>query len=104
VEGLRHHIRRHIELANWFAGQIKADPGFEIAAPVSLNLVCFRMKSSEEANQKLLAALNKSGKVYLSHTKLKGKYVLRLCVGQTHTEKKHVEEAWGLIKSEAAKL
>lgn len=104
VEGLRHHIRRHVELTNWVAEQIKADSRFELAAPISLNLVCFRLKSSDDANQELLAALNKSGKMYLSHTKLNGKYVLRLCVGQTHTEKEHVEKAWDLIRSEAAKL
>ena len=101
VEGLRHHIRRHVELTNWLAGQIEADVRFEIAAPVSLDLVCFRLKSSDEANQRLLAALNKSGKIYLSHTKLNGQYILRFCVGQTHTEKEHVERAWRLIQSEA---
>ena len=79
------------------------NPRFEIVAPVSLNLVCFRLKDSDEANQRLLASLNKSGKIYLSHTRLNGKYVLRICVGQTHTEKKHVENAWELIKAEAGK-
>ena len=104
AEGLRQHLRRHVELANWFAEQVQADSRFELAAPVSLNLVCFRIKASDDDNQRLLAALNKSGKLYLSHTKINGEYALRLCVGQTHTEKEHVEKAWEMIKREAAKL
>lgn len=103
VEGLRHHIRRHVELTDWLAQQIKADHRFEIVAPVSLDLVCFRLKGTDEANQQLNARLHKSGKIYLSHTKLNGKYVLRLCIGQTHTEKVHVEKAWRLIQEEVAK-
>jgi aromatic-L-amino-acid decarboxylase len=93
-----------VELTNWFAEQVRVDARFEISAPISLNLVCFRLKSSDEANQRLLSALNKSGKMYLSHTKLNGKYVLRMSIGQTHTEKQHVEAAWKLIQSEAANL
>lgn len=104
VEGLRYHIKRHVELTQWFAEQVRSDARFEIAAPVSLSLVCFRMKSSDDANQKLLSTLNKSGKLYLSHTKLNGKYVLRLSVGQTRTEREHVEKAWESIKAEASKL
>jgi aromatic-L-amino-acid decarboxylase len=104
VEGLRHHIRRHVELTNWLAEQVKADQRFEISAPVTLNLLCFRLKATDDVNQKLLQRLNKSGKIYLSHTKLNGKYVLRMSIGQTHTEKEHVESAWKLMQSEAAKL
>lgn len=104
VEGLRFHIRKHVGLTQWFAQQLLANPDFEIAGPVNLDLVCFRLKASDEANQKLLAALNKSGKVHLSHTKLGGRFVIRFCVGQTHTEKQHVERAWELIKLEGRKL
>jgi aromatic-L-amino-acid decarboxylase len=104
VEGLQFHIRQHIELARWLAAEIKNDARFEVAAPPSLNLVCFRLKASDEKNQQLMTRLNQSGKMYLSHTRLNGKYVIRLCVGQTRTEHRHVEQAWQLIKAEAGKL
>src|SRR5882757_4130598 len=70
VEGLRFHIRQHVELTKWLTGKIKADARFEIATPPSLNLVCFRLRASDEQNQQLMATLNKSGKMYLSHTRL----------------------------------
>ncbi len=98
VEGLQHHIRRHVELANLFADWVRDDPRFEIGAPPSLNLVCFRLKSSDSDNEKLMNALNSSGKLYLSHTKLAGKFTLRMSIGQTHTELRHVEAAWKLIQ------
>jgi aromatic-L-amino-acid decarboxylase len=104
VEGLRFHIRQHVELTKWLAEKIQADQRFELAAPLSLNLVCFRLKGSDAQNQQLMATLNQSGKMYLSHTKLNGRFVLRLCVGQTKTERKHVEQAWDMITKEAAKL
>jgi aromatic-L-amino-acid decarboxylase len=104
VEGLQFHIRQHIELAQWLAAEIKKDARFELAAPPSLNLVCFRLKASDEKNQQLMTRLNNSGKMYLSHTRLNGRYVIRLCVGQTRTERRHVEQAWELIKAEAGKL
>src|SRR5437879_1112453 len=78
VEGLQFHIRQHVEFAQWLTGQIKSDARFEIAAPPSLNLVCFRLRASDEQNQELMARLNKSGKMYLSHTRLNGKFVIRL--------------------------
>ncbi|MCU1286665.1 MAG: putative aromatic amino acid decarboxylase [Acidobacteriales bacterium] len=104
VEGLRFHIRQHVELTKWLASEIKNDDRFELSAPQSLNLVCFRLKGTDEQNQQLMSALNKSGKMYLSHTKLNGKFVLRLCVGQTKTERHHVEQAWEMIKAEAEKI
>jgi aromatic-L-amino-acid decarboxylase len=104
VEGLQFHIRQHVELTKWIAEKIQADQHFEFAAPLSLNLVCFRLKGSDDKNQQLMATLNQSGKMYLSHTKLNGRFVLRLCVGQTKTERKHVEQAWEMITREAAKL
>jgi len=104
VEGLRHHIREHVRLAHQFANLIAGDPRFEIAAPAILNLVCFRLRSGDPANQLLMDRLNASGDLYLTHTKLDGKLTLRLCVGQTHTEARHVEKAWHRILEEAAKL
>jgi aromatic-L-amino-acid decarboxylase len=104
IEGLQFHIREHVRLAQQFASWIRSDQRFEIAAPVPLNLVCFRLKSGDEANQKLMDALNHSGDLYLTHTKLNDKLTLRLCVGQTNTTERHVEKAWKRIREEASSL
>ena len=94
VEGLRHHIRRHIELAQQFVSWVEADERFELVAPVPLNLVCFRHRGGDDVNEKLMNQLNESGKIYLTHTKLDGRFVLRMAIGQTETEQEHVEQAW----------
>ncbi|MGA9897653.1 MAG: pyridoxal-dependent decarboxylase [Terriglobales bacterium] len=104
IEGLQHHVRRHVELAQQFAGWVKADNRFELAAPVPLNLVCFRHKGGDEANQGLMDRLNRSGDLYLTHTKLANRTTLRLCVGQTNTEARHVERAWKRIQEEASRI
>jgi len=101
IEGLQFHIREHIRLAQRFADRVRDDEKFEIAAPTPLNLVCFRLKSGDQANQKLMDALNRSGDLYLTHTRLDGKLTLRLCVGQTNTTARHVENAWKRIKAQA---
>ena len=103
VEGLQTLVRKHVDLAQQFATWVKADDRFEVVAPATLNLVCFRLKSDDSANERLVHQLNASGKLYLSHTKLQGKYVLRFCVGQTYTEERHVRNAWEQIQTEAAK-
>ncbi len=94
VEGLRYHVRRHVELAQQFARWIEAADDFELTVPAPLNLVCFRHQGGDEVNRRLLEELNRSGKLYLTHTVLEGRFVLRLCVGQTWTEARHVEAAW----------
>jgi aromatic-L-amino-acid decarboxylase len=99
VEGLRHHVRRHVELAQTFADWVREDERFELAAPVPLNLVCFRHRGGDAANEELLKKLNASGKLYLTHTKLASRYTLRMSIGQTHTEERHVRAAWELIQS-----
>ena len=104
VEGLQHHIRRHVELAQQFTNWIKADERFELAAPVPLNLVCFRHKAGDEANQKLMDRLNKSGDLYLTHTRMNDRLTLRVCIGQTYTEERHVKKAWERIQQEADRL
>ena len=104
VEGLRYHVRRHVELAQRFRSWVEADDRFEIAAPAPLNLVCFRHRGGDDANRELLDRLNRSGELYLTHTVLDGKYTLRLCVGQTHTEEEHVADAWRRIREEARKI
>ena len=101
IEGLQHHVRRHIELAQQFASWVKNDSRFELAAPVPLNLVCFRHKGGDVANQTIMDRVNRSGDLYLTHTKLNNRITLRLCVGQTNTQARHVERAWQRIQDEA---
>jgi aromatic-L-amino-acid/L-tryptophan decarboxylase len=104
IEGLQHHIREHVRVAQQFAGWVRGDARFEIAAPVTLNLICFRLLAGDSANQLLMEKLNSSGDLFLTHTKLDGKFTLRLCVGQLNTQERHVEHAWERIQEEAAKL
>ena len=103
VEGLQYHIRRHVALAQTFAGWVRGSNQFELAVEPQLNLICFRHTGGDAVNQAIMDQLNNSGKLYLTHTKLDGKLTLRLCVGQTHTEYPHVERAWQLIQ-EAVKV
>jgi aromatic-L-amino-acid decarboxylase len=98
VEGLRHHVRRHVALAQAFRGWVEDDPDFEVAAPAPLNLVCFRHVEGDEANRRILDAVNASGRLFLTHTKLDDRLTLRLSVGQTWTEERHVRAAWEAIR------
>ena len=102
VEGLRHHVRRHVALAQELASWIRDDPDFELAAPVPLNLVCFRHRAGDEATQAIMDRVNDSGRAFLSHTRLADRLVLRLCVGQSNTEERHVRAVWKLICEAAA--
>ena len=104
VEGLQHNVREHVRLAQEFAAWITEDDRFDLAAPVPLNLVCFRHKGGDAANQAIMDRLNQSGDLYLTHTKLNGKLTLRLSVGQMNTQARHVEKAWSRIKQETAML
>ena len=101
LEGLQFHVRRHVELAQAFAGWVEADHRFVLATPAPLNLICFRHVGGEKVNQEILERLNRSGALYLTHTRLNGTYTLRLCVGQTNTEARHVEAAWRMIQEVA---
>ena len=101
---MQYHIREHIRLAQNFLKWVQDDVRFEIAAPAPLNLVCFRHKAGDAANQTLMDRLNRSGDLYLTHTKLDGKLTLRLCVGQTYTQERHVTRAWERIREEADRL
>jgi aromatic-L-amino-acid decarboxylase len=101
IEGIQERIRRHVALAHELAGWIAADARFELVAPVNLNLVCFRHRAGDEATQRVLDRVNASGKLFISHTRLSDRLTLRLCVGQTNTERRHVEAAWEEIRKEA---
>lgn len=104
VAGLQHHVRRHVQLAQEFADWVRKDSRFEMAAPAPLNLVCFRHRGGDEANQTLMDRLNRSGELYLTHTKLNDRVTLRFCVGQTNTQARHVRRAWEKIQQEAGAL
>jgi aromatic-L-amino-acid/L-tryptophan decarboxylase len=101
IEGLQYHIRQHVALAQEFANWIREDHRFELAAPVPLNLVCFRLKAGDAPTQDLMDRLNRSGDLFLTHTKLHNKLTLRFCVGQTNTQARHVKRAWERIQEEA---
>ena len=100
-------IREHIRLAQLFAGWIDGSSGFERMAPAPLSAVCFRAhlpEMSDEAeletlNARLLEAVNASGEIFLSHTKLNGRYTLRLAIGNMHTQERHIARAWLLLQS-----
>ncbi|MDP6184270.1 MAG: pyridoxal-dependent decarboxylase [Gammaproteobacteria bacterium] len=104
IEGLQHHIREHIALSARFAQWVKESDEFEIAAPPRLNLVCFRHRAGDEFNRALIDALNKSGRLFLSHTTIGGEFCLRFCIGQTTTVASHVAEAWQRIEGTAREL
>ena len=93
-----------LDLAQQFAEWVRKDDRFELAAPVPLNLVCFRHKAGDATNQTIMDRLNRSGDLFLTHTKLHGKLTLRLSVGQMHTKARHVEKAWERIEEETARL
>jgi aromatic-L-amino-acid decarboxylase len=98
VRGLQERIRAHVALAQELARWIGEHPDFELAAPATLNLVCFRHRGGDERNQDIMDRVNDSGHLFLTHTKLDGKLTLRLAVGQTGTERRHVEAAWEEIR------
>ncbi len=109
VTKLREMVSEHIRIARWLEQEIIAHPGFEIMAAVPLSVVCFRYRPScvfgtenlNALNEELLAKLNASGKLFLTHTKLKGQYTLRMSIAGTLTTQQHVEKAWELIKATA---
>jgi len=101
AEGLRHHVREHVRLAAEFADWVRADERFVLAAPAPLNLVCFRHVGGDAVNQRILDRLNRSGRLFLTHTRLDGRLVLRMSIGATRTERRHVEAAWAAIREAA---
>jgi len=102
AEGLRHQVRQHVALGQEFASWVRDDPSFKLAAPVPLNLVCFRHKAGDAKNQAIMERLNSSGKMFITHTRLDDRLTLRMCVGQEHTERRHVVQAWTLIQEAAS--
>jgi aromatic-L-amino-acid decarboxylase len=110
LEGLQAILREHIRLAHHFQEWVEADPRFELMAPVPFSLVCFRLNDGRDdgalnlLNKEFLDSVNGTGRVFLTHTMLRGRYVLRLVVGSRTTQERHVREAWKIITQKADEL
>jgi aromatic-L-amino-acid decarboxylase len=111
LEGLRRRIARHLELAEAFASWVDADPDWERLAPVPFSTVCFRWNPPDRSldepeldtrNAEIMDTVNATGEIFLSHTKLRGRFTIRLAIGNLRTEERHVERAWTLLREAAA--
>ncbi|MEN3312509.1 MAG: aromatic-L-amino-acid/L-tryptophan decarboxylase [Actinomycetota bacterium] len=97
-EGLQTRIREAIRLAELFEGLVRDEPGWEVCAPRAFSVVCFRRSGSDDENEQLLACANETGELFISHTKLEGRYVLRLAIGNERTTEADVRRAWDVLK------
>ncbi len=110
VEGLRERIRAHCAMAREFAQWVEKEPGFELCAPLPFSTVCFRAappgtpEEQDSFNERLLNSVNGEGPVFLSHTRLRDRLVLRLAIGNLRTTRNHVAKAWELITCAARTL
>jgi aromatic-L-amino-acid decarboxylase len=102
-EGLQERIREAIRLAALFESWVGEEPGWEVMAPRPFSLVCFRRDGSDEENEALLERVNASGEIFVSHTKLNGRYALRLAIGNARTTEDDVRVAWDVLRREAAR-
>ena len=103
-DGLQRVTREHCRLAELFEAWVRGEPGWDVAAPRHFSLVCFRRNASDEENEALLERVNASGEAFLSHTRLNGRYVLRLAIGHERTSEDDVRLAWEVLRREAASL
>jgi aromatic-L-amino-acid decarboxylase len=109
IEGIQEKLRSHLELGHVFEQYVLHSQNFELVAPRNLNVVCFRFckgdpKELDGLNEKLLQKINNTGRIFLSHTLVRGKFVIRFVCGQTNVEKRHIENAWEIINLAAAEL
>jgi aromatic-L-amino-acid/L-tryptophan decarboxylase len=107
ASGLRERLSEHVRLARLFASWIDATPDFERLAPVPFSVVCFRAANADsdevdELNERILEIVNCSGEVFLSHTRLNGRFAIRLAIGNLHTTEEHVRRAWSLLETARA--
>ncbi len=103
IEGLQQHVRHHVELAQEFAQWVREDDDFELITDPPLNLVCFRHVAGDERSQRIMESVNASGEMFMTHTRLDDRFILRLAIGGTRTERQHVERAWALIREAGRK-
>jgi aromatic-L-amino-acid/L-tryptophan decarboxylase len=99
--GLQRLVREHVRLADLFASWVEEEPGWEIVAPHPFSVVCFRREGSDADNEDLLGRVNATGEMYISGTRLNGRYVLRLAVGNVRTTEADVARAWELLRGAA---
>ena len=111
AEGVRARLREHLRLTGLLVKWIDASPHFERVAPAPFSTVCFRYappgrpaEHLDELNERLLQRLNASGEVYLSHTRLHGRLVLRVAIGNLRTTERHVRRLWDLMQQQAVTL
>ena len=113
ARAIREHLAEHIRLAQEFASWVDAHPDFERLAPVPFSVVCFRWRPAiralspaelDGANERLLDRVNRTGEVFLSHTRLREGITLRLAIGHLRTTERHVRRAWELLNEHAAGL
>jgi aromatic-L-amino-acid decarboxylase len=102
-EGLQQHVRETVRLAERFEDWVRAEPGWEVMTPRPFSLVCFRREGTDEENEELLERANASGEVFLSHTRLHERLVLRLAIGNARTTEEDVRLAWEVLRREAAR-
>ena len=100
--GLQAVIREHVRLAELFEGWVHAERGWEVCAPRLFSVVCFRREGSDEENEALLERVNASGEAFLSHTRLNGRFVIRLAIGNAWTTEDDVRWTWDVLRREAA--
>ena len=104
AEGLRQRLAEHMRLAQLFAEWVDASTDFIRVAPVPFSVVCFRADADDAFNERLLEAVNSGGEVFLSHTRLQDRFVLRLAIGNLRTTEAHVARAWALLQETALQL
>jgi aromatic-L-amino-acid decarboxylase len=111
VHGLQEHLRGHIALAQEFGGWVAAEPGWEIAAPHPLSVVCYRVvppgrddAAVDVLNAAIMEDVNADGRIFISSTKLRGRTVLRLAIGNERTTRDDVVLAWQIIRDAASRL
>jgi aromatic-L-amino-acid/L-tryptophan decarboxylase len=104
--GIADRLREHLRLAREFASWVEAEPRWELAAPVPFSTVCFRFRPSgvpeekvDSINERILETVNASGEVFLSHTRLHGRFVLRVAIGNLRTTERHIRRAWELLRA-----
>jgi aromatic-L-amino-acid decarboxylase len=101
-EGLQARIREAVRLAEQFESWVRDEPGWEVCAPRRFSVVCFRRKGGDEENEAIVERVNRSGEAFLSHTRLNGRYVIRLAIGSERTTEDDIHRAWDVLRGAAA--